>query len=384
MFHFHSNKQKKQAANKPFDQINSSSTNGNGTEPEEEDDGELERLRIEALNAKKAKLAAQTQNADIFPQSIKKPGRFRYDKESEEEEEDEDDDLNYNYSNNYDEEDEDEPEHEQSQEEEPANVNNQDEYVPSNTNSYFNNNEAHNNSYQSNYQTYRFECSKIMSSSDAYEPAFNFERNNNKSTITNNFDLRNFLRSKQQQQQDVSQTVNYQYQIEYDQAEQQQQYTNEQTNRIVTNLEDLDYSEPITQPISIDTKYGYNRYRSNSNGYKRKFNERCRYFSSDVDGSREYLNGSMVNLANVDGENGQNGENKCDRDGENNGFSNNEEYQAQNDDPGEEDTDDEEEEDLRRKKIRSVVVAKVIVPNEKCKFFFFKCRSNSHFLSCWS
>ena len=242
--------------------------------------------------------------------------------------------------------------------------------MPSNTNSYFNNNEAHNNSYQSNYQTYRFECSKIMSSSDAYEPAFNFERNNNKSTITNNFDLRNFLRSKQQQQQDVSQTVNYQYQIEYDQAEQQQQYTNEQTNRIVTNLEDLDYSEPITQPISIDTKYGYNRYRSNSNGYKRKFNERCRYFSSDVDGSREYLNGSMVNLANVDGENGQNGENKCDRDGENNGFSNNEEYQAQNDDPGEEDTDDEEEEDLRRKKIRSVVVAKVIVPNEKCKFFF--------------
>jgi hypothetical protein len=209
-----------------------------------------------------------------------------------------------------------------------------------------------------------------MSSSDAYEPAFDFERNNAKSTIANNFDLRNFLRSKQQQQQDVSQTVNYQYQIEYDQAEQQQQqqqqYSNEQTNRIVTNLADLDYSEPITQPISIGTKYGYNRYRSNSNSYTRKLNERCRYLSSDVDGSRVCLNGSVVNLANVDGETGQIGEN---RDGESNGFNKSEEYQAQNDDLGEEDTDDEEEEDLRRKKIRSVVVAKAIVPNEKCKCF---------------
>lgn len=110
-------------------------------------------------------------------------------------------------------------------------------------------NDKNNNSQQRNYQcnsyqTYRTECSKLMSN-DEYDPnsLYDPSRNQQNSTaMPQAFDLRSFLRQKAQQQQGSDAfNANTGFYTDY------------------TNPDDIVYSEPITRPIEITNNFMYNR-----------------------------------------------------------------------------------------------------------------------------
>lgn len=120
------------------------------TEPAVEEDKELEKLRLEALNAKRASLEAKPKGNNKRPLKSwfrvlnqylidRLPGRFRYQRDSEEENDDE-----YEV----------------------------DDYAALPSVSIDDDEDQHNQTraYKSNYEVYKRECSKLMAH-DAYEPS---------------------------------------------------------------------------------------------------------------------------------------------------------------------------------------------------------------------
>ncbi|CAF0744798.1 unnamed protein product [Brachionus calyciflorus] len=156
------------------------------------DDEELEKLRLQALEAKK--LAKNTHNLD--DKKTKLPGRFRYDRESEEEDDDEEFEIEiYNNKKTY-----------QSDQE------NDDQKIKS-------------DDFLDKYQKYRDRCTRIMSN-EAYEPGL--ITSNLKETL-NNLDLKRLLNENGEE------------------IDSESKYA--KTDLI---LEQLDYAyRPITEPICI-------------------------------------------------------------------------------------------------------------------------------------
>lgn len=246
---------------------------------ESEQDEELEMLRSQALSAKRIKSYSIIDN-DSTSLNVKKkmlPGRFRYDRDSDDEEDEEDEDENDAFksvsgNNQFNETESSVNESLNSelkknsnlyQEYEPADSNNNFDHFSiqhqdDNRNHYlsdYNNSETKNfsekpdlNNYHcKNYQTYRTECSKLMSH-DAYDPNSLYEPQN--STLPQDFDLRNFLREKALHQQE---------QLNHSQI-------NINNNNFLNDIPDgIVYSEPITKPIEINLDFNYNKHRNKLN-----------------------------------------------------------------------------------------------------------------------
>ena len=251
---------------------------------------------------------------------------------------------------------------------------NQLEYVPtSNLNSYKNN---YNTNFHNNYQTYRSECSKLMSN-DAYEPP------NAKSA----YDLRTFLKAKtfRQQQEEEQQQQNQPYVpelIEHANSEVQVEHyspkkaaswinTNTSTNSgsgcesVSKNLEDLDYSLPITQPINISneifmSKRNHGNYAQRNNGMngggKRPFlaNKGSNYCS---DANFSPIT-HVTRVRNDKSDSNQSQEETAAKEGEENAATDHD------DENNDESDDDDDAYDLTYKKMRSVV-AKAFISNDK-------------------
>lgn len=244
----------------------------------EEEEDELEMLRLQALSAKKSRDNSSTSSSSLKVKSNVVPGRFRYDKgsddeEDEDEDEDEEDEL-YQV-------DEAQDKHETSsslnetQNEEPEQRINDSKDSNNNTDvtGRFSTNNSQQRNYPYNYQTYRTECSKLMSN-DEYDLINQYEPQPHKSTaLPSDFDLRNLLRQKtvSQNQQNMSLDSfpgngNIGFYTDY------------------TNPDDIVYSEPITRPIEISNSFiTRGGYRNNSRNFNRFQNSYCvNNFSSET------------------------------------------------------------------------------------------------------
>lgn len=310
----------------------------------DEDENELEMLRAEALNAKRAKnteAGLLNQNNDNHLKKSNKPGRFRYDKESEDEEDD-DDDEDYRYDKKNDKSLEFDQENENNENEKKStttiasnnytdqenSIISQIEYVPTNMSNFNKYNNSYPNFHHNNYQTYRFECSKLMPINAAYEPP-----NTTTTQTSTNYDLRSFLKSKSSRPQSPP---NHGVTT----SQQHEQYSPKSlSDHQSNNLEDLDYSLPITQPINISNEIYLSNYqhRINSNNNKRGY----LHYNSNNNSFNSYSNESKSN--NKVGEDNS----KC-----------------IDDDDNDKDDDEDEDDDLTYKKMRSVV-AKAIISNDK-------------------
>lgn len=154
------------------------------------DDDELERLRLQALDAKRVQ---QEKNIDSQNKKNQLPGRFRYERKSEDDDDDENDDELKPYEDRSDQEN--------------------DKQVEKNDN------------FKDKYQKYRDRCTKIMSNV-AYEP--DMIKTNLKETL-NNLDLRRLLREK---------------------IDENEMHNDAKKTDLI--LEQLDYAyAPITKPICI-------------------------------------------------------------------------------------------------------------------------------------
>lgn len=188
-------------------------------------------------------------------------------------------------------------------------------------NQNFKNNNS--NNFHNNYQTYRIECSKLIPN-DEYEPNPINDTNN---SLNNNSDLRNFLIAKAIRQQIQTNSNNY----------------NDDDDNENTKLEDLDYSEPITEPINIKNEFYKNPYYDN----KRKYNRDSSYFYKN---KNLYTEDSIIHN-NVYYNNQINEQNIEKND---NLKSNNDLNGNQGDEDEDEDEDDDD--DQSHKKLKSVVI----------------------------
>ena len=223
------------------------------------------------------------------------------------------------------------------------------EYVPSSDFNMYKSN--YNNNFHNNYQTYRFECSKLMSN-DAYEPPI----------TPTNFDLRNLLKAKSSNQRDSSPEKYSPKCIR----------SNDEQQKDCDHLEDLDYSLPITQPINISNEIYMNKRnkmypRKNDYANKRAYPNKSNY-SND-----KYENSPLRKINN----NSRGHDETSDKEF----FSERNKEESENSEPNNEckndDVDeDEDEDDLSYKKMRSVV-AKAIVSSDKRKMLFYLKKGDS-------
>jgi hypothetical protein len=153
--------------------------NGQNTPEEQtveaEHDNELERLRLEALSAKKSKNNNSNNKYNKSKNAIRLPGRFRYERDSHDDDDDDDDDLLQNSTHHTESEEENDSEKKKSSEN-PA---------PSSIKIA---------RIHSKYETYKNECKKLMSLNESYEPEE--ESNREHTDLKSKADLRYLLRSK--------------------------------------------------------------------------------------------------------------------------------------------------------------------------------------------
>jgi hypothetical protein len=395
----------------------------------DEDEYELERLRAEALNAKRAKNAEAgscNQNNDNHLKKNNKPGRFRYDKESEDDDDeddyfDEDDILKYNKNNkkSLQLDQDDDNKNANSEIKSPTTIaglkisNNHTnsiisqttqninfylqtdnyetskststtfttphsgpnlEYVPTsmrdftkyNKNNNDNDDNGNPNFHHNNYQTYRFECSKLMPMNAAYEPPSTTTQ-----TTATNYDLRSFLKSKkssrpQSPHRDATTTTTTHEQYSPKSLSDHHQHHQ-------SNLEDLEYSLPITQPINISNEiylsnYQHRIYNGNSNN-KRGYLHNNNNFKGYPDDSK-YKNNTYNHNNKQSGVDSNNNNNNCIGD----------DHNADDDD---DDDDEDEDDDLSYKKMRSVV-AKAIISNDKPNYSYRDSTSSRNYSSRYS
>lgn len=250
---------------------------------DENEEKELEMLRLQALNAKRSKtLNITTDSIQIKDKSL--PGRFRYDKDSDnenDEEDDENEDVSYETYHKSDlffdnietelrcsdkkvnvcsinsvphDKDENNNNFEMSEQTDPYHSNEPYRHDPQRIVNHTNKNELYNrsenfnkaefNNYHCNYQTYRVECSRLMSN-DAYDPNSICDEQIN--TLPQDFDLRNFLREKAYRQQE--------------------QFQSENIGFLNDNPDEIVYSEPITKPIEVKKEFNYKYRHKNFSRY---------------------------------------------------------------------------------------------------------------------
>lgn len=269
----------------------------------EEDEDELEMLRMQALNAKKSRDNGTTNMGNSSSSHLKAksnlvPGRFRYDKDSDEEEEDDDEEEDYGFSYErrvelYDKHETfsslNDINNEDMNNKTDNEYNNHEQYFHNDNNQYkdLNNNDelsegfksdySSQRNYQNNYQTYRAECSKLISNEE-YDPNSLPDHANyqNNKALPQDFDLRNFLRQKnasQQQQQESDRFTNSNGNTRF--------YTD------YTNPDDVVYSEPITRPIEITNNFMHNRAYRHHRSYNRLNSHSSLYANS---GEKTYNN----------------------------------------------------------------------------------------------
>lgn len=330
----------------PTDTSESQNNSSTNNQLKDDDDLELEMLRSQALNAKRTKAQSLNFHEKFLKLSSKTlPGRFRYDKDSENEDDEDDDDnedfiLSGDYSsrihlleeanyanittnnqkqrndidNNNNKIDSTEVKDNETQNifKNERQDNNQQRYLDNSLNDNYNTNCNRSNRY---YQTYRDECSKLMSN-DAYDPSSIYEPHNNP-TLPQDFDLRNFLREKALRQQEQIKSETF---FETD------------PNAIV-------FSEPITRPIEINREFLYK--------YRPRHSSKVENLSYDHN-RRRFSNTSCIDAKNEVSETDTTSSNK--RMSECNSVEN---------------QDSDEESYLNNKKLKSVVAKAILPMNDK-------------------
>lgn len=225
-----------------------------------------------------------------------------------------------------------------------------------------NDNNLEQNNFHCNYQTYRVECSRLMSN-DAYEPD---SANDNLNAKVNNFDLRTFLRDKAYRKQQEIDPFNPNEYVPTN----LNHFNASNANTNGSNLENLDYFyQPITEPITVQkNEFYFNNNNNNLNKkiyYNRKFSS---HFGDTPSSLTSYdfnnvlcgVNQQHFINNNTDFNNEETNDQQC---------LNGSKEDVKNDTPEKEndnDTDDDEEEDFKNgKKLKSIVLPKII---NQCKF----------------